>query len=45
MSAAVMMNRIAEAAPGFKARIAGVLYFLSLLTAVFGESVGGLHPD
>ena len=35
-----MMKRITEASPGFKARIAGALYFLSLLTAVLGESVG-----
>ncbi len=27
MSAAVMMKRIAEASPRFKARIAGLLYF------------------
>jgi Domain of unknown function (DUF4386) len=36
-----MMERIAEASPRFKARMAGVLYFLSLLTAVFGEFVRG----
>jgi hypothetical protein len=41
MTAAVMMERIAEASPRFKARIAGALYFLSLLTAALGESVGG----
>jgi tryptophan-rich sensory protein len=37
MSAAVMMERIAEASPRFKARIAGVLYLLSALTAAFTE--------
>jgi hypothetical protein len=37
MSAAVMMKRIAEASPRFKARMAGVLYFLSILAAGFNE--------
>jgi Domain of unknown function (DUF4386) len=45
-----MMERIAEASPRFKARIAGVLYLLSFLTAAFTElfvrgklnSAGGL---
>ena len=37
MNAAVMMKRMAEASPGFKARIAGVLSLLSLLATVFGE--------
>jgi hypothetical protein len=37
MSAAVMMQRIAEASPRFKARIASVVYFFSLLTAAFTE--------
>jgi hypothetical protein len=32
MSTAVMMKRIAEASPQFKARIAGVLYLLIMLT-------------
>jgi hypothetical protein len=32
MSAAVMMKRIAEASPRLKAKIAGFLYFFSLLT-------------
>jgi Domain of unknown function (DUF4386) len=32
-----MMKRIAEASPGFKARIAGALFLLGLLSAVFGE--------
>jgi len=41
MSTAEMMRRIAEASPRFKARIAGVLYFLSVLTAEFGEFVRG----
>jgi hypothetical protein len=34
-----MMKRIADASPGLKARIAGVLSLLSLLAAVFGEFV------
>jgi hypothetical protein len=38
MSAALMMKRIAEASPRFKARTAGVLYFFSLLTAGFTET-------
>ena len=38
MSAATMMKRIAEASPRFKARMAGVLYFFSLLTAGFTET-------
>ena len=38
MTAAVMMERIAEASPRFKARIAGVLYFFSLLTAGLTET-------
>ncbi len=37
MSAAAMMRRIAEVSPRFKARMAGVLFLLSLLAAVFGE--------
>jgi Domain of unknown function (DUF4386) len=32
-----MMKRIAEASPRFKARVAGVLFLLGLLSAVFGE--------
>jgi hypothetical protein len=39
MRAAVMMERIAEASPRFKARIAGALYLFSLLTATFTELV------
>jgi Domain of unknown function (DUF4386) len=39
MSPAVMMERIAEASPRFKARIAGVLSLLSLLAAVVGEFI------
>jgi hypothetical protein len=31
------MKRIAEASPRFKARIAGALFLLGLLSAVFGE--------
>ena len=37
MSAAVMMKRIAEASPRFKARMAGALNLLSALTAAFTE--------
>jgi hypothetical protein len=37
MSTAVMMKRFAEASPRFKARVAGVLCLLVLLTAVFTE--------
>jgi Domain of unknown function (DUF4386) len=37
MSTAVMMERIAEVSPRFKARMAGVLYLLSALTAGFTE--------
>ena len=33
------MERVAEASPRFKARIAGVLSLLSLLAAVFGEFI------
>ena len=38
MTAAVMMERMAEASPRFKARMAGVLYFFSLLTAGLTET-------
>jgi len=37
MSAAVMMKRIAEVSPRYKARIAGALYLLSVVTAAFTE--------
>src|SRR5713226_9563298 len=37
MSAAVMMERIAEASPRLKARIAGVFYLLTTLTRMFVE--------
>jgi hypothetical protein len=37
MSASVMMKRIAEASPRFKARMAGVLFLLLVLTAAFTE--------
>lgn len=37
MSATVTMERIAEVSPRFKARMAGVLYLLSVLTAAFTE--------
>jgi|GEM_PF-4512718 hypothetical protein len=36
-AAAVTLKRIAEAPPRFKARIAGALYILSVLTAVGTE--------
>jgi hypothetical protein len=36
--AAKVMSRIAEASPRFKARMAGVLYFFSLLTAGLSET-------
>lgn len=38
MSTAVLIERIPEASPRFKARIAGALYFSSVLTAVLGEA-------
>ena len=37
MSAAVMMQRIAKVSPGFRARIAGALYLLSVVTAACTE--------
>jgi hypothetical protein len=37
MSAALMMKRIAEASPRLKARMAGVLFLLLVLTAAFTE--------
>ncbi len=37
MSAAAMMERVREASPRLKARITGVLYLFSLLTAAFTE--------
>jgi Domain of unknown function (DUF4386) len=39
MSAAVMMKPIAEASPRFKARMAGVFFMLTMLTAAFTELV------
>jgi hypothetical protein len=39
MSAAVMMKRIAETSPRFKARMAGVSFLLTMLTAAFTELV------
>jgi hypothetical protein len=39
MSAAAMMKRIAEASPRFKARMAGVFFLLTMLTAAFTELV------
>ena len=40
MSAALTMERITEALPCFKARIAGAIYVLSVLTAAFTEMFG-----
>lgn len=37
MSTAVIVDRITEASPRFKARMAGIFYVLTSLTAVFGE--------
>src|ERR1700687_183005 len=37
MSAAIMVERIAEASPQFKARMAGVFYLLTTLTRMFVE--------
>ena len=37
MDKAVMMEWIREASPRFKARIAGALYLLSVVTAAFTE--------
>jgi len=37
MSTVVMMKRIAEASPRFKARVTGALYLLSLVTVTFAE--------
>jgi hypothetical protein len=37
MSAAPIMERIAEASPRFQARIAGVFYLLTILTRMFVE--------
>jgi hypothetical protein len=39
MSAAAMTDRITGASPPLKARIAGILYLLSVLTAVSGEFI------
>jgi len=39
MSAAAMMKRITEASPRFKARMAGVFFLLTMLTAAFTELV------
>jgi Domain of unknown function (DUF4386) len=41
MSATVMMERIRETSPRFKARMAGGLYVVSVLTAVFFELLLG----
>ena len=39
MSAAAMMERFAETSPRFKARMAGVFFLLTMLTAAFTELV------
>src|ERR1700737_4767218 len=39
MTSSGMMKRIAEASPRFKARMAGVFFFLIMLTAAFTELV------
>jgi hypothetical protein len=39
MSTAGLMERIAKTSPRFKARIAGVLFLLGLVSAVFGEFI------
>ena len=42
MSTAVMLERMAEASPRFKARIAGVFYLLTLVTGILAlMSVNG----
>ena len=41
MSTGVMTDRIAEASPRFKARIAGVFYLLTFLTGGFALFVRG----
>jgi hypothetical protein len=39
MGTAEMMKRIAEASPRFKARMAGVVFFITMLTAAFTEII------
>jgi hypothetical protein len=39
MTSSGMMKRIAEASPRFRARMAGVFFFLIMLTAAFTELV------
>jgi hypothetical protein len=41
MSLSGLMERNAQLSPRFQARMAGALYFFSLVTAAFGEFVGG----
>lgn len=41
MSTAVMMERIREASPRLKGRMAGICYLLAVGTAVWGESLRG----
>jgi Domain of unknown function (DUF4386) len=43
MSTGVMMERIVEASPPFKARIAGVFYLLTFLTGGFALFIGGRY--
>jgi hypothetical protein len=40
MSTAVMMERMAEASPRFKARIAGVFFLLTFVTGIFALMSG-----
>jgi len=39
MNSSVMMERVAEASPRLKARIAGILYLTSFVVGIFGEFV------
>jgi len=41
MSAAVMTERIAEASPRFRAKIAGIFWLMTILTGAFALFVGG----
>jgi hypothetical protein len=41
MNTAIFTGRLSEASPGFKARMAGVFYFLTFLTGAVSAFVGG----
>src|SRR5437762_12667661 len=41
MSSAVMMERIAESSPRFKARTAGFFWFMTFVTGGFAMFIGG----